>query len=297
MFGNLKDSLKNATKKAKQSVAEKEVTEDMVEDVLWDVEEALLQNNVAYDVIETIKSDMKQDLVGEQVTRTKGGSFVRNSLEDAIRDVLDQPPIDLEQVIEEHRPALILFMGFNGSGKTTTIAKIAARLKDEYDVVLAAGDTFRSAAIDQLEQHGDNLGLTVIAHEYGADPAAVIYDAKEHAEKEGADVILADTAGRSHTDRNLMDQLRKICDVNQPDLKLLVVDALAGNDVTTQAEEYNSIGFDGLILTKVDVDKKGGAALSLGYLTGKPILFFGTGQDYDDLQVFDPDALVGRLLT
>lgn len=296
MFGNLKDSLKNASQKAKETVAEKEVTEDMMEDVLWDVEEALLQNNVAYDVIETIKADMKEDLVGESVTRMKGESFVRDSLENALIDVLDQDGVSVEQAIAENNPALILFMGFNGSGKTTTIAKLASRLKDEHDVVLAAGDTFRSAAIDQLEEHGDNLDLKVVKHEYGSDPAAVIYDAVEHAEKEGMDVVLADTAGRSHEDRNLMNELQKIVDVNEPDLKILVVDALAGNDVTKQAERYEDIGFDGIILTKVDVEKRGGAALSLGYLTGKPIMYMGTGQGYQDLEAFDADVLVERLM-
>lgn len=296
MFGNLKDSVKNFSQKAKESVAEKELSEDEVDDVLWDLEQALLQNNVAYDVIDTIKADMKEDLVGASVTRTKGESFIRDSLHDAIHDVLDQPPIDLDAVIQENDPALILFMGFNGSGKTTSIAKIASRLRDDYEVVLAAGDTFRSAAIDQLEEHGDNLGLKTISHEYGADPAAVIYDAVEHADKEDADVVLADTAGRSHTDKNLMDQLKKVVDVNDPDLRVLVVDALAGNDVTEQAEQYEEVGFDGIILTKVDVDKNGGSALSLGYLTGKPIMYLGTGQQYEDLEAFDADRMVNRLL-
>jgi fused signal recognition particle receptor len=296
MFDNLKDSLKNATQKAKETVAEKEITEDMVEDVLWDVEQALLQNNVAYDVIEQIKDDMTQDLTGEQVTRMNGSRFVHESLEDALLDVLDQDGAALDQVIRENDPALILFMGFNGSGKTTTIAKLASRLKADNDVVLAAGDTFRSAAIDQLKEHGDTLDLPVIAHEYGSDPAAVIYDAVEHAEKEDLDVVLADTAGRSHEDRNLMDELRKIVDVNDPDHNVLVVDALAGNDVTEQAEKYEEIGFDSIILTKIDVDKNGGAALSLGYLTGKPILYLGTGQDYDDLEPFDAEQMVTQLL-
>ncbi len=179
---------------------------------------------------------------------------------------------------------------------TTTIAKIASRLRDDYGVVLAAGDTFRSAAIDQLEEHGENLGLKTISHEYDADPAAVIYDAVEHADKEDADVVLADTAGRSHTDKNLMDQLAKVVDVNEPDLRILVVDALAGNDVVEQAEQYEEIGFDGIVLTKVDVDKNGGAALSLGYLTGKPIMYLGTGQQYEDLEEFDADTMVDRLL-
>ncbi len=296
MFDRLKDSVTNFSQKAKEAVAETEITEETLDDALWDLEQALLQNNVAVDVIDHLKQDLEDDLVGTSVTRTTAGSTIEGALRDAITDVLDQRDIDIEQVIAEHRPALILFMGFNGSGKTTTIAKLASRLKTENDVVLAAGDTFRAASIEQLQEHADNLDLPCISHAYEADPAAVIYDAMEHARKEDADVVLADTAGRSHEDRNLMDELKKVVDVNEPDLKLLVVDALAGNDLLQQAEEYDRIGFDGIVLTKADVDTKGGAALSLGYVTGKPICYLGTGQGYDDLEEFDPAALVDRLL-
>lgn len=296
MFEKLKDSVKSFSEKTKKAVAEKEITEEVLEDALWDLEQALLQNNVAVDVIDRMKEDLEEELVGESVSRRKAGETIRGALEDAMRDILDQPRVDLEKVIAEDPPALILFMGFNGSGKTTTIARVAHMLKDDHEVVLAAGDTFRSASIEQLQEHADALGVKCISHDYGSDPAAVIYDALEHAEKEGKDVVLADTAGRSHTDRNLMDQLRKVVDVNEPDLKFLVVDALAGNDVLEQAEQYGEIGFDGIVLTKVDVDRKGGAALSLGYVTGTPICYLGTGQDYEDLEEFDPDAMVDRLL-
>lgn len=296
MFDNLRESVKDFSQKAKETVAEKEITEDMVDDVLWDLEQALLQNNVAYDVIEAIKDDMREELVGQQVTRTKASDTIEQALKDAVRDVLDQPQIDVDQLIREHDPALFVFMGFNGSGKTTTIARLAHRWNDDHEIVLAAGDTFRSASIEQLEEHADNLNLKLITHEYGADPAAVIYDAVEHAENEDKDLVLADTAGRSHSDKNLMDELAKLCDVNDPDCKFLVVDALAGNDVLEQAEQYEEIGFDGIILTKMDVDKNGGAALSLGYVTGTPICYIGTGQGYEDLKAFDPDAMVEQLL-
>jgi len=296
MFDRLKDSLNSFSEKARSTVAERELDEDEVDDLLWDLEMELLQDNVAEPVVERITDDLREELVGMTVTRMKGGNVMHDTLQETITDILQKPTISIADMAEMDEPGLVLFEGFNGSGKTTTIAKVAKRLKDDHRVLLAAGDTFRSAAIDQLQEHGDNLDITVISHEYGADPTAVIYDAREHAEKEGYDIILADTAGRSHSDRNLMDELDKICRVNEPDMKILVVDALAGNDVINQAEEYERIGFDGIIMTKIDVDKKGGSALSLSYVTGKPILFLGTGQEYDDLEPFDPEALATDLL-
>lgn len=295
MFDKLKNSIKDFSSKVKETVAEKEIDEETLENVLWDLELELLQNNVAQEVVEKIKKDMKEKLVGESVTRTKVENRIKESLEETIRKVLKTPEFSFEELAEKG-PSLVLFVGFNGSGKTTTLAKVASMLKNDYKVLLAAGDTYRSAAIDQLKEHGENLGLKVINHEYGSDGAAVVYDAKEHAEKEGYNIVLGDTAGRSHTDRNLMDELDKICRVNKPDKKILVVDALSGNDLVKQAEKYERIGFDGIIVTKMDVDKKGGAALSLGYLTGKPILFLGTGQGYEDLERFSPEKMVKKLL-
>jgi len=294
MFDSLKDSLKDFSQQAKSAVVEKELDEDTVDDILWDLELALLKNNVAQEVVDQLTDELKDDLIGQSITRTKADQHIKQSLKDAITDILDAPTVKITSAADNS--GLILFMGFNGSGKTTTIARIAHRFQDQHDILLAAGDTFRSAAIDQLQEHADNLGLKMIKHDYGSDPAAVIYDAKEHAAKEGYDLILADTAGRSHADQNLMDQLDKICRVNEPDLKILVVDALAGNDVVEQAQKYEEIGFDAIVLTKVDVDKKGGAALSLSYVTGKPILYLGTGQEYNDIEAFDPEEMAEQLV-
>lgn len=297
MFDDLKGSIKDFSEKAKSAVVEKDLSEDDIDDLLWDLEMQLLQNNVAQTVVDTLIDDLREELVGTTVKRTSVEQTVKDALEDAINDVLADSDEPIQQHLETDTPVTALFMGFNGSGKTTTIAKIASRFKTDHHVILAAGDTFRSAAIDQLEEHGDNLGLKVISHDYGSDAAAVIYDAKEHAEKEDKDLVLADTAGRSHEDTNLMDELDKICRVNDPDLKILVVDALAGNDVVNQAEQYEDIGFDAIILTKVDVDKKGGAALSIGHLTGRPIIYLGTGQDDDDLEPFNPEQLAADLVS
>ena len=296
MFDKLKGSIRDFSDKVKETVAEKEIKEELLEDVLWDLELELMQNNVAQKVVEEIKKDLKDELVGKNVGRTRVETEIKKSLKKSIRKVLKVPDYSIED-LKDKKPGLVLFMGFNGSGKTTTLAKIAHRLKKDNKVLLAAGDTYRSAAIDQLEEHGKNLDLNVIKHDYGSDGAAVIYDAREHAKKQGYDIVLADTAGRSHSDKNLMEELDKVCRVNSPDLKILVVDALSGNDVVEQAEKYKDIGFDGIVVTKVDVDKKGGATLSLGYLTGRPILFLGTGQGYEDLEEFDPDVMVERLLS
>ncbi len=296
MFEKLKSSIKDFSGKVQETVVEKEISEDILDNILFDLELELLQNNVAQKVVDKIKEDLKEELLGKSVKRTKVEQNIKEAFRNSIKEILEKPSIDLKELGKDGEPSLILFMGFNGSGKTTSLAKIAHRLKDDKKVVLAAGDTYRSAAIDQLEEHGQNLGLKVVKHNYGADGAAVIYDAKEHAKKEGYDIVLGDTAGRSHSDKNLMEELAKVCRVNSPDLKLLVVDALAGNDIVEQAEKYEEIGFDGIIVTKVDVDKKGGATLSLSYLTGKPILFLGTGQEYGDLEVFDPSEMAEKLM-
>jgi len=214
-----------------------------------------------------------------------------------------QAEVDLLKQVAERRaagrPLVMLFVGINGTGKTTTIAKVAKLLLGHgYGVVLASGDTYRAGAIEQLEEHARRLGLRVIKHRYGADPAAVSFDAVRHAEARGIDAVLIDTAGRMQTNRNLMDELKKIKRVVQPDLTVMVVDALTGNDAMEQAETFNGhVGFDAAILTKVDADAKGGSSLSVSYLTGKPIIYVGTGQGYGDLQPFDAEWFTERILS
>ena len=191
---------------------------------------------------------------------------------------------DLDAELEEvEEPPVVFLIGFNGSGKTTTAAKLAKKYGDR-GVVLGAGDTFRAASIEQLEEHGENLGVDVISHEYESDPAAVGYDTVEHAEKNDK-LAIVDTAGRSHADRNLMDELQKMVEVNDPDVTFLIVDALAGNDVLEQADAYEGM-FDAIIVTKMDVDEKGGAMISLSHRSGKPVAFIGTGQEYGDIKEF-----------
>ncbi|MEM7813476.1 MAG: signal recognition particle-docking protein FtsY [Candidatus Aenigmatarchaeota archaeon] len=278
-------------------IVEKTLSESDIEEVLKELEMALLENDVAVEVAERIGADVKAVLMGKAVRRGKTEEIIRTALRDAILDVLDQPRIDLEKRIrEKDGPFLITLIGFNGTGKTTTLAKLAHRFK-QFNPVLAAGDTFRAASIEQLEEHSRRLGAEVVKHKYGADSAAVIFDAMKHAQAIGSKLVLADTAGRSHANVNLMDELKKVIRVNKPDLKILVLDALAGNDIYDQARLFDqAVGVDAIILSKADVYDKGGAALSAAYTIKKPILFLGTGQGYKDLQAFSPHKIAESLL-
>jgi fused signal recognition particle receptor len=273
-----------------------------VEDVLDDLEIVLLQSDVALPVIEKIRRDVRKQLQGRKLRwGADVEAAVRESLEASVRTVLAKPPFDLVERIKAHpgRPYVILFVGVNGTGKTTTVAKVAGRLrKAGLGVAIAAGDTFRAGAIEQLLVHGEKLGVRVIRQQEGSDPAAVAFDAIEHAKAKSVDVVLVDTAGRQHTNDNLIEEAKKIRRVAQPALTLFVGDALSGNDVIEQAKLFQSaLGIDGIVLTKLDADTKGGASLSLTFVTGKPIVLVGTGQGYDDLAPFDPDAMVQRLFS
>ena len=299
MFERLRESLKGLVER----LSKRRFTEEELDQILWELQLQLISNDVALKVAEHIGSELKRRLLEAEAPRFGDrGQIVREALREALREILTAPPKDLPKMVEEKRrsdePLILLFIGVNGTGKTTTIAKVAKLLTDHgYRVVLASGDTYRAGAIEQLEEHARRLGLRVIRHRYGADPAAVSYDAVEHARARGYDAVLIDTAGRMQTNRNLMEELRKIKRVIQPDLTILVVDALTGNDAVEQAETFNrEVGFDAAIITKVDADARGGSSLSIAYSTGKPILYLGTGQDYGDLQPFNPDWLVERLL-
>jgi fused signal recognition particle receptor len=271
-----------------------------VRGVLDDLEIVLLQSDVALPVIEKIRRDLRKELQGKRLRRgAELEEVVRSCLEASIRSVLARPPLDLVDAARAAaaKPYTVLFVGVNGTGKTTTVAKIAGRLRQAgLSVVLAAGDTFRAGAIEQLLVHGERLGVRVIRQQEGSDPAAVAFDAVEHARARHVDVVLIDTAGRQHTNENLIEEAKKIRRVVQPNLTLFVGDALSGNDVVEQAKLFQSaLGIDGIVLTKLDADTKGGAALSLTFVTGKPVLLVGTGQGYEDLAPFDPDAMVRRL--
>jgi fused signal recognition particle receptor len=288
---------KNVTETIPKKIVERRVTEKDLKDVLDDLEMSLIESDVALEVSDKIRQDLIRDLVGKEIKRGKVKDEVTKAVRKSLVGIFDAQTIDLKRELKK-RPYLMVFLGFNGAGKTTTIAKIANLLKKQgYTSVFAAGDSFRAASIEQLEVHGKKLGIKTIKHDYGADPAAIVFDAVKHAESNDVDVVLADTAGRAHTNRNLMDQLEKVCRVNKPDLKILVVDSITGNDVVEQARMFDkAAGIDALIFTKADVNPKGGAILSVSYLLKKPVMFIGTGQEYKDLKEFDKEWFVDQIL-
>ncbi len=285
-----------------RSLARGRVTldESDLEGPLWELELALLEHDVEVGVAETLTDHLKTELTGEtrgMLNRTS--NVVSDALADGLVDVLSVGQFDFDERIENtERPVVIIFTGVNGVGKTTSIAKLVRYLGDRgYSTVMANGDTYRAGATEQITEHAERLDVELITHDQGGDPAAVLYDAKEYARANDIDVVLGDTAGRLHTSRGLMDQLEKIGRVVDPDLTIFVDEAVAGQDAVRRATEFNeAIPVDGVILTKADADASGGAALSIAHATGAPILFFGIGQGYDDLERFDPEALVERLL-
>jgi len=300
----LLEGLRRGLSKFVEKITKVELDPKKLQPIVEELKITLLENDVAFQVAEGIGQELVEELTGVKVGRTSDKkAFVREALRKAVLRTLSKGgQADLEELVRAKRaqgePFVILFVGFNGSGKTTTIAKMAKMLRDRgFKVVMACSDTFRAGAIEQLEEHGRRLGIRTLKHRYGADPAAVAYDAVAHARARGIDVVLIDTAGRAQTNKNLMDELAKIKRVIEPDLTVLVVDALTGNDALAQAEMFNdAVGVDAVVLTKVDADVRGGTALSITHAIGKPILFIGTGQGYDDLRPFDPEEFADMIL-
>ncbi len=297
VFSKLKKSSKEETevkltKEVKKEPAKKvgimkSLSEKKQSKILNDLEEGLIQSNVAYNVSQEICNSIKES------------KDLKKDLERVLKELLNKPgKIDLLKLSSEKKPFVMLFVGVNGVGKTTTLAKVANKLKKEKkSVVLAASDTFRAAAIEQLQSHADKLRLRLIKHKYGSDAAAVAYDAIDHAKAKDLDFVLIDSAGRSHANQDLMDELAKLKRISKPDLTILVVDSLTGNDAVEQAKNFdNKIGIDCSILTKTDADERGGAIISVGYESGKPILFLGVGQDYGDIEEFDSGKIVKQIV-
>lgn len=298
------DKLKKAFSKAAKGIGQKELTEEVLDDTLLDLQLALLESDVAQEVVDDLSARLKKELLGLKLEKEEeAAQIVQSKLQTAVAEIFARSGrFDLiERIMSKKEakagPFIIVFLGINGTGKTTTVAKVANLLrKAGFSVVVAAGDTHRAGAIEQLEQHTNRLSLKIVKQRYGADPSSVGRDAYEHAKKNYIDVVLVDTAGRMQTSKNLMDEMGKIVRVVKPDVKLFIGDALAGNDTINQAREFfQYTNFDGAILTKVDADAKGGSAISIAHITSKPVVYIGVGQGYDDIIPFDPDKFIGSL--
>ncbi len=285
--------------KLKEKIVTKKISPEKFEELFWELEVVMLENNVAVVVIDRIKTELKHRLVDKPLQRGQIEKIIQQSLKESIEQVLKVPTIDVVAAIKKksEKPYIIVFFGVNGAGKTTTLARLAYLLKSKgLRCVLGAADTFRAGAKEQLLEWGKRLDLKVISHDYGSDPAAVCWDSIEYGKKTESDVVLIDTAGRQHSNVNLVEQMKKIVRVAKPDLKIFVAESITGNDAVEQAEQFHaSIGIDGIILTKADVDDKGGAMISVSYVTGKPILYIGVGQNVEDLEPFSAEKVLKTL--
>lgn len=293
---------KEDKQKPKFSLFKKHLTEEKFDELFTELELILMQNNVAIDVIDKIKSSLEEKLVGESLNNINLEEELKKTIEEILIEPKDfineiKETIEARKSSKEKKPFVILFAGINGSGKTTTIAKIANLLKkNKLSVCLAAADTFRAAAIQQLEEHANRLNIPVIKKDYGSDPASVGFDAISYAKKHNINVVLIDTAGRMQNRDSLMKEMEKITRVNNPDMKIFLGESITGNDATEQARAFNEImDLTGIILSKADIDEKGGTALSVSYITKKPILFLGVGQSYDDLEPFKKEKIIKNL--
>lgn len=302
----LEDSSDDENKKGKfgflSFIKEKTISESDLDDILWELELGLLEGDVAMEVSNAIIETLKENLIGVKIKRSdEVSNYTYDALKKAVSKIIT---IDgkkmtemLEQSKKQGKPLVVMFVGINGTGKTTSIAKIANYyLKKGYTPVVAASDTFRAGAIEQISHHTDKIGIKIIKHQKGSDPAAIAFDAVEHAKSKGKELVLIDTAGRMQTNTNLMDEMKKIKRVAKPDLVIFVGDALTGNDAVEQATKFNdAIPIDGVILTKAEADSKGGASISISYVIQRPIMFLGTGQSYDDIIEYDPEWVLEQL--
>lgn len=284
-------------KKVIKKITEKKLSEDDINTILNELENGLIEGDVAYEVAEKIKNDLKVSLLGMELKHSEVKSVIVSRLKNSLLEILNVPNVDLIESVKTKKPYVILFLGFNGSGKTTTLAKFGKwLLSNNYSCVFAAADTFRAGSLEQLEEHAKRIGVDVIKHDYGADPAAVAYDAIAHAKSKGINFVLIDSAGRVHTNENLIEEMKKIIRVNKPDLKVLVMDSMTGSDAILQSKMFNEVGVDAVIFTKVDVNEKGGAILSVTHELKKPILFLCNGQGYENMIRFNAKEFVDNLV-
>jgi fused signal recognition particle receptor len=298
------DRLKTGVNSVLQKISRSELGGKDLDQYLDEFKLDLIQNDVALPVAERICDSMKSKIHGTLIPRFGDRqSVVDSALKDSLKEIMSTvQEVDLIRLVERKRaqnsPAIIVFLGINGTGKTTTIAKVAKLLlRKGLTVIIACADTYRAGSIEQMEEHAQRIGVRVIKHTYGADAAAVAFDAINYARSHGTNVVLVDTAGRMQTNRNLLDEMKKIVRVSNPDLKILVVDALTANDAAEQSKVFNdAVGVDAIILAKLDADARGGSAISVTVTTGKPVIYAGVGQGYDDLVQFNSDFVIKNIL-
>ncbi len=287
-----------------QKISQKELTDKEIAQILDEFLLVLVENDVAYSVAKKICDALREKLRIVEVRRFSDSTepakavlrevlleLLRGSGQESFFKVLDASK-------SERKPAIILFVGVNGTGKTSSIAKIGhLLLRKGFSVLIAAADTYRTGSIEQIEEHARRIGVKTIKHEYGADAAAVAFDSVNYANAHGTNVVLIDTAGRMQTNKNLLEEMKKIARVAKPDMTILVVDALTGNDAVEQGRTFSeAVNIDGVVLTKLDADAKGGSAISMAAIIGKPILFATVGQNYEDIVSFEPNQIVGKIL-
>ena len=304
MFGSIRKSFTKFVEGISSKLGTREIKAEDLEEPLNSLLLELAESDVAYSTAEQIVSNLKSHLLGKRIRKEEDvSSAMMESLKELIMNFVKEPKFDmidsaLNKCKERKEPYVVVFMGVNGVGKTTSIAKVAYMAKKRgLTPLIVAGDTFRAGSQEQLEVHAYRIGVPIIKAKYGSDSASVVFDAINYAKKRNICLVLVDTAGRMHIDKDLVEELKKVIRVASPDLKLLVIDSLTGNDAVEQAKKYDEeIGVDGYILTKADADTKGGSALSVALETGKPIMFVGVGQNYEDIIPFSKNWLISLLL-
>lgn len=271
-------------------------------DKIWiELEIFLLEINIAFEIVQKIEEKLREKLIGNSFNRFGLTKAIKEVLVEEVSEVLSSREADFIKQIKANlsveKPVKILVLGVNGTGKTTTIAKVVKYLRDNnLSVVVAAADTFRAAAVEQLDEHAKKLEFRLIKHKGGSDPAAVAFDAIEHAKAKNIDVVLIDTAGRMPNNSNLMLELQKVKKVSNSQMAIFVGDSISGNDLIDQIELFDKgVEINGVILTKVDTDEKPGSIVTTAYSIEKPIFFLGTGQTYDDLVKFDSKKIAKQL--
>jgi fused signal recognition particle receptor len=302
IFSKAIDKISEKMEKISEERFGKEISQEDISKLSDELIIDLVEADVAYEVAENIIKDLEKKIVGSKIGLFEDKKrFIKDKFREILIEYLKRGEWNkdlVEMIKNSSKPYKILFMGVNGVGKTTTIAKVAKYLRDRgLKVLVVAADTFRAGAQEQLEIHCKKLSIPIFRGRYGYDPAALVFDSIKYAQKNSFDVILIDSAGRQHTDIDLMNEIKKISRVSSPDLKILVLDALTGNDAVNQAIEFDKhIGVDGVILTKLDADASGGSALSIIITINKPIIFVGVGQKYDDLISYKADLIIEKII-